>query len=130
LLCFASRHFIYAPRSSIQSIYRTRLRPVGPDLRKLEEEKSSSATGNPFGDSDIPDHHASHRLEDGNYSDCDNESDEEDDSDHETDSPKSTEKKNILNSKLQLAAAVDTEKLKDASSISNTKKKIIGTFLG
>jgi hypothetical protein len=119
-----------SPSSSIQSRHRTPLHPLGLDLSKLEEEPSSAATGNPFGDSDIPDHHATHRLEDGNYSDCDNESDEEDDSDHETDSPKSIEKKNILISKLQLAAAADTEKLQDASSNSNTKKKIIGTFLG
>jgi hypothetical protein len=119
-----------SPSSSNQSIHRTPFHLLGFDLSKLEEEPSSSATGNPFGDSDIPDHHATHRLEDGNYSDCDNESDEEDDSDRETDSPKSTEKKNVLISKLQLAAAADTEKLQDASSKSNTKNKIVGSFLG
>lgn len=99
-------------------------------MSKRDEESSCSAAGNPFGDSDVPDNIVNHILEDGNYSDCDNESDDEDDSDNETDSPKSSEKKDIMKSQLKLDAASDAAKVEEASSSKYLRKNIIGSFLG
>lgn len=101
---------------------------VAQDMSKRDEESSCSATGNPFGDSDVPDNIVNHILEDGNYSDCDNESDEEDDSDNEMDSPTNSEK-DIMKSQLQLDAASDAAKLEEASSSKYARKNIIGSFL-
>ena len=104
---------------------------AGSDRNGLEEETSSSATGNPFGDSDIPDTHLSRRLaDDGNYSDCDNESDEEEESDHETDSPRNDEKELISTTKPRLVAGAGTVEQEEVSSRNSVKKKLIRTFLG